>query len=234
MLFLIIGAALLVYCFVVFITPEKGWTIIEANSTENDSYDFVFQYYLGAEGGDTRAENRTVTALYNQSAEKVSRLFDEIRDFDGIVSIHTINGSPNTELEIDEVLYEVFSVFSRYNSRYLYAAPIYSRYENLFYCADDSMLSDFDPIINGEIREEYKNTSRYANDPAMIDLKLLGDNKIKLFVSDEYLSYAEKEGITNFIGLCWLKNAFEIDYIADTMIRNGFTHGTISSAGGFI
>ena len=27
-LFLIIGAALLVYCFVVFITPEKGWTII--------------------------------------------------------------------------------------------------------------------------------------------------------------------------------------------------------------
>ncbi len=233
-LFLIIGAALLVYCFVVFITPEKGWTIIEANSTENDSYDFVFQYYLGAEGGDTRAENRTVTALYNQSAEKVSRLFDEIRDFDGIVSIHTINGSPNTELEIDEVLYEVFSVFSRYNSRYLYAAPIYSRYENLFYCADDSMLSDFDPIINGEIREEYKNTSRYANDPAMIDLKLLGDNKIKLFVSDEYLSYAEKEGITNFIGLCWLKNAFEIDYIADTMIRNGFTHGTISSAGGFI
>ena len=233
-LFLIIGAALLVYCFVVFITPEKGWTIIEANSTENDSYDFVFQYYLGAEGGDTRAENRTVTALYNQSAEKVSRLFDEIRDFDGIVSIHTINGSPNTELEIDEVLYEVFSVFSRYNSRYLYAAPIYSRYENLFYCADDSRLSDFDPIINGEIREEYKNTASYANDPAMIDLKLLGDNKIKLFVSDEYLSYAEKEGITNFIGLCWLKNAFEIDYIADTMIRNGFTHGAISSADGFI
>ena len=118
-LFLIIGAALLVYCFVVFITPEKGWTIIEANSTENDSYDFVFQYYLGAEGGDTRAENRTVTALYNQSAEKVSRLFDDVRDFDGIVSIHTINDSPNTELEIDEVLYEVFSVFSRYNSRYL-------------------------------------------------------------------------------------------------------------------
>ena len=50
-LFLIIGVALLVYCFVVFITPERGWTVIKADSTENDSYDFVFNYYLGAEIG---------------------------------------------------------------------------------------------------------------------------------------------------------------------------------------
>lgn len=233
-LFLIIGVALLVYCFVVFITPERGWTVIKADSTENDSYDFVFNYYLGADGGDTRAENRSVTALYNRTAEKVSRLFDENRDFDGIVNIHTLNGSPNAEFEVDEVLYKVFSLFSEYKSRYLYAAPIYSRYENLFYCDDDSLLSDFDPLISEEVREEYKNTARYANDPAMVDLKLLGGNRVRLFVSEEYLSYAEKEGITDFIGLSWLKNAFEIDYIADEMIRNGFTHGAVSSVDGFI
>lgn len=233
-LFLIIGASLLVYCFIVFITPEKGWTVIEAKNTENDSGDFIFQYYLGADGGDTRAENRAVTALYNQSAEKISRLFDDVRDFEGMVSIHTINSNPNTELEVDEALYNVFSLFSGSGSRYLYVAPIYSRYDNVFYCADDLMLYDFDPLISDEVREEFKNTAAYAKDPSMIDLKLLGNNKIKLFVSEEYLSYAKKEGITNFIGLSWLRNAFEVDYIADTMIENGFTHGSISSFDGFV
>lgn len=233
-LFLIIGVALLVYCFVVFITPDPGWTILEATRTENDSGDFVLRYYLGADGADVHAENRAVTELYNLSAGTIYRLLHESESYEGFVNIYDINQKVNTEIEVDEALYHVFSVFAESGSRYLYIAPIYSRYDDIFYCLDDVQLTDFDPIVSKEVNEEYKSVARYINDPEMIDLKLLGDNKIKLYVSEEYLNYAEKEGITDFIGLSWLKNAFQADYIADQMIKNGFTHGSISTVDGFI
>jgi len=233
-LFLIIGVALLVYCFVVFITPDPGWTTLEATKTENDSGDFVLRYYLGADGADVSSESRAVTELYNQAAGTIYRLFHESESYEGFVNIYDINRNVNTEIEVDEALYNVFSIFNDSGSRYLYIAPIYSRYDDIFYCLDDVLLTDFDPVSSSEVREEYKSVARYINDPEMIDLKLLGDNKIKLYVSDEYLNYAEKEGITDFIGLSWLKNAFQIDYIADQMIKNGFTHGSISTVDGFI
>lgn len=233
-LFLIIGVALLVYCFVVFINPDPGWTTIEANRTVNDSSEFVFQYYLGADGANANDENRAVTALYNQASEKAFRLFHDKESFENVVNIYEINRSPNTELEVDEALYKVFSLFKSSGSRYLYIAPIYSRYDDIFSCFDDSMLSDFDPLSSEDIKEEYKAAAEYVNDPEMIDMQLLGDNKIKLFVSEKYLEYAEKEGISDFISLSWLKNAFEADFLAETMIKNGFTHGSFSSHDGFI
>lgn len=233
-LFLIIGVALLVYCFVVFITPDPGWTVMEADNTECDGSEFVFRYYLGFGGADVSSENRAVDALYNQSAGTVYRLFHESASYDGFVNIYDINQNVNTEIEVDEALYNVFSAFAEANSRYLYIAPIYSRYDDIFFCLDDVMLEDFDPVISDRVRQEYEAVARYANDPEMIDLKLLGNNKIKLFVSEEYLDYAEKEAITDFIGLSWFKNAFQADYIADQMIKSGFTHGSISTVDGFI
>lgn len=233
-LFLIIGAALLVYCFVVFITPEVGWTRIEAGQGLNDSGDFVFQYYLGADGADVKAEERAVTSVFSKATEKTFKLFHENEGFEDVVNIYEINQKPNTELVVDEILYDVFSLFQSFDSRYLYIAPIYSRYDDLFYCTDDSMLADFDPLSSEEVKRSYEADAKYINDPAMIDLKLLGGNKIKLFVSEEYLEYAEKEGITDFIGLSWLKNAFAADYIAEELIKNGLTHGSLSSYDGFI
>lgn len=233
-IFLLIGVALLVYCFVEFINPKGGWTRIEASKTVNDSGEFVFQYYLGANGNNVKAESNAVTALYNQTAEKAYKLFHEKQEFEGIVNFYTINQNPNTELEVDEALYNVFLTFKKADSRYIYIAPISSSYNNLFYCDDDIMTADFDPLSNEKVKAEYKAAAEYINDPEMIDIRLLGNNKIKLFVSEEYLKFAQKEGITDFIGLSWLKNAFETDYLADAMIKGGFTHGSISSYDGFI
>lgn len=233
-LFLLIGVGLLIYCFMTFMTPQTGWTAIEANQTVNDSADFIFQYNLGASGMSPDYENRAITQLYNETAGKVYRLFHEIESFDDVINVGDINRSPNRELEIDEVLYNAFEVFERCGSRYLYFAPIYNRYDDIFFCLDDTQLADYDPLISKEVREEYKKTASFVNDPKAISLQLLGDNKIKLFVSEEYLKYAEEEAITDFIGFSWLKNAFEIDYIADTFIENGYTFGSISTYDGFV
>lgn len=233
-LFLLIGVGLLIYCFMTFMTPQTGWTVIEANRTVNDGSEFIFQYNLGASGMPAASENRAVTLLYNETAGKAYRLFHESESFDDVVNVGDINRYPNRELEIDEALYNAFEAFERCGSRYLYLAPVYNRYDDVFLCFDDSQLADFDPLTSDEVREEFKKTAAFAGDPEAIDLQLLGDNKIKLFISEEYLKFAEEEGITDFIGFSWFRNAFEIDYIADAFIANGYTFGSISSYDGFV
>ncbi len=233
-LFLLIGVGLLVYCFINFLSPVGGWTTIEANRNESDSTEFIFQYYLGANGVNASAENKAVTALYNEVTRTQYCLFHEIEEFDNVVNIYTINRSPNKELTVDPALYKVFSLFKEHNSRYIYLAPIYEQYNDLFFCTDDSQLIDFDPIISPEVKKSYENTLKFVNDPNSVEIQLLGDNKIKLFVSEEYLKYARQEGIEDYIGLMWLKNAFAVDYIAEEMVSHGYCFGSISSYDGFV
>lgn len=233
-LFLIIGVSLLVYCFVNFLSPGNGWTTINANRTVSNSPDFVFQYYLGAGSLSASAENKALTALYNEYTEKAYQLFDHQIAFENVNNLYTLNSKPNEEITVDAALYDMFTAFQEHDSRYLYMAPICDRYDNVFFCDGDEALKDFDPLSSEEIKQEYSRTAAYVNDPDMIDVKLLGDNKVMLFVSEEYLKYAEEEGITEFIGLSWLQNAFEADYLADCMISRGYTLGSISSFDGFI
>jgi len=44
----------------------------------------------------------------------------------------------------------------------------------------------------------------------------------------------KKNGITDFIDFSWMKNAFIIDYIADTFLEYGYTNGCITSYDGFV
>lgn len=227
-LFLLLGAALIAYSVNNFLSPELGWTAIEtyaANSVDC-SEEFVFLYNLKSAG-----EDKAIRTLYSEAALKAYRLFNESESFDGIINVHDINQNPNKELSVDEVLYDAFSLIDELDSRYIYLAPVYARYDDIFYCADDSGLVDFDPRLNNEVKSEYAEVWECAREGCRVEL--LGDNKIKLNVSDSYLEYAGKEGISDFVGFFWLKNAFIADYIADIMIENGFTDGSITSYDGF-
>lgn len=108
---------------------------------------------------------------------------------------------------------------------------MYARYDDVFFCTDDSGLVDFDPRLNDEVKAEYSEVWEHAQNGCK--LELLGDNKIKLKVSESYLEYAGKEEITDFVNFFWMRNAFIADYIADIMIENGFTDGSITSYDGF-
>ena len=44
---------------------------------------------------------------------------------------------------------------------------------------------------------------------------------------------SQQEGIERFLDFGWLKNAFIVDAIAEIMVENGYTHGSISSGNGF-
>ena len=111
---------------------------------------------------------------------------------------------------------------------------MHSEYYNLFFGYEDSPASEsYDPYTNEENAEFFRTLAEYAGDSEHIKLELLGDRKVRLKVSDEYLAFAEENGIEVFIDFFRMKNAFITDYLADTMIAGGYTYGSISSYDGY-
>lgn len=234
-LFVIIAAGAFASCVNSFFSKESGWYQIETGSTEEThcGNEFVFMYNLGA-GGNATKENKALSILYTDACVMAHKLFHNKELFEGVNNICYINQHPNEIIEVDAGLYKAFSVIDAYDNRNLYLAPVYNQYDEIFLCEDDSQLVYFDPLLNEEVAADYAELAAFANNAEMVDLQLLGDNKICLYVSEEYLTYAEENYITDFIDFFWMKNAFVTDYIAEIMIENGYTHGTISSYDGFI
>lgn len=234
-LFLLLGAGALVYAFVQLFTPETGWQAIQTGTSDGPTCgdDFNFQYELGSGNQAPAAENRALSLLYTRACQTAYQLFHTEERFEGVVNLREINLRPNEALVVDEVLYRAFETVQKAGDRTVYLGPVYARYEDLFYCQDDAQLVDFDPRLSPEVAEEYAAITAYAADPAHIDVELLGDNQIRLRVSEDYLTYARQEGIDHFLDFGWMENAFIVDYLAETMISSGYTHGCITSIDGF-
>ena len=235
-LLIVLAGSAFAYALISFISKESGWVAIKvkASSERNCSNEFVFLYCIGASGASASLENKALTSLYTDATVKAYKLFNNDEIFDGVNNIAYINKHPNEIIEVDEVLYNAFSLLERYNCRSLYLAPIYTEYDNMFACEDDSQIVEFDAFQNDEIRLYYAELAAFASSYDAVNIELLGDNRIKLRVSDEYQQYAAEYGITDYIDFFWMKNAFIIDYLADVMIENNYTLGTISSFNGFV
>ena len=234
-LLLALGFTAIGYGIMAAISTEKGWKEIEANSTEglNCSSDFVFIYNIGAGEESPTVENKAITNLYSKATEDAYKIFTSDQGYSDVNNIFTMNQKPNTELVIDSALYQAFELLQNYNNRNIYLAPVYMQYDDIFFSSDDSEIVDYDPFLNEEVAAYYKEIATFACDENAVNVELLGDNKVILQVSDDYLAYAKENGITRFIDLFWMKNAFVTDYLANVMKSCGYTKGSISSHDGF-
>ena len=232
------GVLAIMYGVLQLLSANEGWNQITTDSTYGlgCGSDFILEYNLGSSGISATAEKKEVRRIYSEGCVYTYHLFsnDDLSD-DPVdyLTVYDINQHPNEVLEIEDTLYQAFALAEETGSRYLYLAPIYSYYQNLFSCLSSEDTYEFDPLQNEEIAAFYKEVAAIAADPEMVQLQLLGDDQICLMVSDEYLAYAETEGITDFIDFGWMTNAFIIDYLADSLIEAGHSYGTISSYDGF-
>ncbi len=236
LILIIIGAVALTYAVKEFFSEEPGWIEITANSSAkaNCSSEFVFMYELGASGISATAENKALVTIYTEAVVKAYELFHSRQAFENVNNLYYINQHPNEVIVVDTVLYQAFEQVKEVDSRYLYLAPVYQRYDDIFGCEEDYQLVDFDPYLNVDVAKEYAEVAVIARDANAVDLQLLGDNQIKLFVSDAYLKYAEENYITDYIDFFWMKNAFIIDFLADTLSDKGYTAGSLSSYDGYV
>lgn len=214
---------------------ESGWKTVEVTGIDtNCSNDFIFNYDLGRDGTSADIEYREITALYTDLTVLAYKLFNEYDEFSDVYSVAYINNHANEKIKVDPALYRALSKFVTDGGRYIYAAPIYDAYEGMFFGYNGSVHTEtYDPYLDRETADYFAEITGYTSDKNHITLEFFEDSHIRLNVSSEYLAYAEENGITAFVGFMWLKNAFIIDYLADSLEAKGYTNGTLSSYDGF-
>ena len=219
-----------------WLSVDSGWTEIEADSAAdtNVSNEFVLMYELGTrEDMTVVAENKGIRALYTEVMVDAYQIFHNNIEIEGVNNIYYLNSHPNEEIQVDEMLYQAFEILNANDNRNIFLAPIYEQYNNLFDCEVDAQTMEFDPYLNEPLADEFKEIAEFVKDPTKVRIELLENNTIKLYVSEEYLQYANENGITSFIDFAWMKNAFIVDYLAECLLENGYKAATISSYDGF-
>lgn len=233
---LLIAAGALAYAVSQFFAPQSEWIAIEANASAGITCapEFEFLYHLGSGELSPAAERRAVTDAYTRLCRNAFLVFHNQMEAEGVNNLYAINRHPNEELAVDGALYQALAAVERSGNRALYLGPVYDRYGSLFYCEDDSQLVDFDPRLSPEVAREYQEYAAFAGDPRAVRVELLGENRMRLFVSEGYLEYARREGIESFIDFAWMRNAFIADYLARELTALGYTRGVLASCDGFI
>ena len=223
------------YAISTLVTVESGWREIEATSASemNCAQDFTFQYYLGGSGADAAAENKELSMLYTQATEKAYQIFNAREASLEYNNLYYLNRTLNQPVQVPRELYAAFELVEKTGSRYIYLGPAFQEYHSLFFCTEDWETEGFDPYQNGDQKEYLQKVAQFAADPAHIQLQLMGDNTVRLAVSEEYQAFAREYGIVDFIDLYILQDAFIVDFLAESMENAGYNRGMISCYDGY-
>ena len=209
-----------------FLNTEPGWQSVEVESdTVNVSTEFNFSYDFSDYGGTASMAYKKLIDVYSRATEDAYRIFHQ--------QVEELNNHLNEPFAVDPALYDALALLVAHNNRYFYLAPVYQEYAGIFLSGGDGVAAQFDPNQNPELVPYISQAASFANDSEMIRLELLEDNQVQLFVSEEYLAFAEEYEITKFVDLNWMTNAFVVDFLAEKMTENGYTCGYIASYDGF-
>lgn len=210
-------------------SKNDGWYRIGSDAKEIYGADeFVVNFCLGNAGVSATREHKQLTAIYTEQIERLYKLFT-VEEEHG-TNMAYINAHPNETLKVDATLYGAFD--SLKDTDVLYLAPIYEYYRGIFSCHADNETADFDPNQNAEVKADVEKILAFIK-AGDVKLEILGDGNVRLYVSDEYLAYAEENYVKSFIDFNWTKNAFICDALADAFASAGFTMGSVSSYDGF-
>ncbi len=233
---LAVGLGFLGYGVSRFFSQEDGWAEIQpvAESAESVAADLVFFYEFGASGRSVNTEHRELSALYTELCMDAYRIFTVDYPYDDVHNLYYLNAHIGETVSVDPTLYRAFEAMEKAGSRFLFAAPFYREYRNLFSDTEDASAENYDPYKSEEIAAYFAELAVFTASDEHISLTLHGDNNVTLAVSDAYRTFAAENGIDTFVDFYWARNAFALDYVADALIDKGYTYGSISSYDGFI
>lgn len=232
--FLLIGLVALGFGVNSFFSAQEGWQEVEVTANEtNCGDDFVLNYCFGKSGMTPTAERKRVAECYNQAVVDAWKLFNtEISD-ENMGGLDRINRNPNKAVSVDPGLYRALQQIVESGTRYVYLAPVYEEYLNIFNTENELEAAHHDPVRNEAISHYLLEVTAFANDASHISLELQENNKVLLHVSEDYLAFAAENEFGNFLDFGWMKNAFIIDFLAQRLVDAGHTTGYLASFDGF-
>lgn len=233
--FFIIAIIAITYGVVSMNSTDDGWRTVEASSKLDGSCipEIAFQYNLGASGVAAGVEYRELSKVYTEAADNATKFFNN-RYYVDTSNLRTLNDSPNSDVAVAQELYDALKLLSDSGRREMFYAPYYDEYTSLFLCVDENEAYNFDPKRNPEVEQYINSLSAYVGDKNHVSLTFGENNTLRLNVSDEYLAFAKDYGITSYVDLYWMKNAFVVDYIAEKLTENGFYFGSLSAFDGYV
>lgn len=236
----LIAAALLLVIGIVGITSgimsllnkEAGWQTVEVSTEERGcSENFILQYQFSGSGAQTKTLNNKLQAVYGEACVKAYQLFTPDEEIPGVNNVYYVNHNPNTVVTVDPLLYQAFEKLDE--TPWLYLGPVYAHYYSLILNTEESRVLEMDPALDPDAKAYLARIAEFAADREAVQLELLGNNQVKLSISQAYLEFAESEEIENYIDFAYMTNAFVIDYLADTLITQGLTDGYLVSVDGY-
>ena len=237
---LLVGMGALGFWLYSLLSTEPGWVDVEiATDQIHCGGQFTFRYLTGKGELSPSAELRQVRNVYTQAAIDAYQLFSTVEELENVHNIWYINNHPNEDIEVDPALYHAIQLVEErdeqeeWRARWLYFGLVNNVYDDLFFCRDDAEARRLDPLEDPEMFQFWGELVEFACDPDQVDLKLLGDNTLRLEVSEEYQQYAQDVGRTQYIDFGWMRNAFIADYFANRLNQAGFYNGVIASYDGF-
>lgn len=216
------------------LNTEPGWQTVEVSSDQpNCSSEFTLMYDFSDADGAATAQFRQLTSLYTETTEKAYRIFSPDVLEAGLYNVAYLNAHVNETVTVEEPLYRALTLVEQYADRHVFLDPAMTEYNRVFLCETEGEAALYDPARNPETTQWLGELAQYVNDPEMVSIETLGENQVRLNVSDAYLAFAEGNGIETFLDFGWMTNAFIADYLADVLIENGFTCGYLASYDGF-
>ncbi len=212
---------------------ETGWQQISPVGNKiSIAQGFILSYEIGKTEQDAGAEMKGLSAVYSEALKHSSQVLST-QEFEDTANLYTLNTQPGQPVTVDPLLYEAFQEIEASGSRLPYLAPVFGQYVNLFTSGYDEAAVEFDPDRSTEAAQYVAEIAAFAANPDQVQVKLLPDCELILEVSPEYLAYAAENGITQFVDLGMLFNAFVCDAVADALVERGYTNGFLSSYDGY-
>ena len=134
---------------------------------------------------------------------------------------------------MEPLLYSALESYLETGDRSIYYGPLLSRYYALFACQNDEDASLYDPARNDQAASFANRISQYAQDPQSIRLELLGNGKVFLHVSQDYLAFAQEQELDRFLDLGFVREAFVLDAVAQALVEAGLTNALLTAADGY-
>ena len=214
------------------IAARQGWTEIMANAPQNEdcSAEFSFRYRLGK---NATAEYRRAVEVYTEASARAFEVFHATRSFEGVGNLRSVNAAVNEPAAVEDELYAALELLESCGDRSIYLAPVYSQLDAVFRSVSDDEAAAYDPALDAEARDYVERFLAFATDPDSVRIELLGDGRVCLRVSEDYLALAREYGVDCFVDFYWMRNAFAADLIADRLLEAGLTNGFLVSTDGF-
>ena len=229
--FLLLGVAIIAYTMIRGLSVKPGWTTIEPNTGSSAlASELSVQYCLG---DDATAQKKEVTLVYTEALVKAEKIFSATKTYDDTDNLACVNNAPNETVTVDSGLYAAFETLQASGSRSLYCAPIFEQYNSVFQSQDDAEAKQYDPSSDVPAAEFVKKAAAFVQDSAHVELRLLGNNQVCLYVSDAYMAFAKEYGVETFLDFYRMRNAFVVDYIGAYFAEKGFRDAYIASVDGY-